>query len=64
MLCSRGSSQSRNQTQVSRIAGGFFTISATREAHASETQVSRIAGGFFTISATREAHASEPLPLH
>jgi len=28
---SRGSSQPRNQTQVSRIAGGFFTIRATRE---------------------------------
>ena len=28
---SRGSSQSRNQTQVSCIAGGFFTSSATRE---------------------------------
>ena len=29
---SRGSSQSRNQTQVSCIAGGFFTSSPTREA--------------------------------
>ena len=29
---SRGSSQSRDQTQVSRIAGGFFTSWATREA--------------------------------
>ena len=29
---SRGSSQPRDQAQVSRIAGGFFTISATREA--------------------------------
>ena len=29
---SRGSSQPRDQTQVSHIAGGFFTISATREA--------------------------------
>ena len=28
----RGSSQPRDQTWVSRIAGGFFTISATREA--------------------------------
>ena len=28
---SRGSSQPRNQTQVSRIAGGFFTIWANRE---------------------------------
>ena len=29
---SRGSSQLRNRTQVSRIAGGFFTSWATREA--------------------------------
>ena len=29
---SRGSSQPRNQTQVSCIAGGFFTVWATREA--------------------------------
>ena len=26
MPCSRGSSQLRDQTQVSRIAGGFFTV--------------------------------------
>ena len=31
-LFSRESSQPRDQTQVSRIAGGFFTIWATREA--------------------------------
>ena len=30
---SRGSSQPEDQTQVSRIAGRFFTISATRETH-------------------------------
>ena len=30
---SRGSTQPRNQTQVSCIAGGFFTSSVTREAH-------------------------------
>ena len=30
---SRGSSQPRNQTQVSHIAGGFFNSWATREAH-------------------------------
>ena len=29
---SRGSSQPRDRTQVSRIAGGFFTTSPTREA--------------------------------
>ena len=32
MPSSRGSSQARGQAQVSRIAGGFFTIGATREA--------------------------------
>ena len=42
----RGPSQPRDQTQVSRIAGGFFT------------QVSLIAGGFFTSWATREAQES------
>ena len=31
-LCSRGSSQPRDQTQVSHMAGGFFTSWATREA--------------------------------
>ena len=30
---SRGSSQPRDRTQVSHIAGGFFTCWATREAH-------------------------------
>ena len=30
---SRGSSQPRDRTQVSRIASGFFTSRATREAH-------------------------------
>ena len=33
MHSSRGSSQPRNGTQVSRTAGGFFTIWVTREAH-------------------------------
>ena len=32
MASSRGSSQPRDRTQVSHIAGGFFTIWATREA--------------------------------
>ena len=68
---SRGSSQPRDQTQVSHIAGGFFTIWATREAQDTglgslsllqqicPTQesfgVSSIAGRFFTNWATREA---------
>ena len=33
MPSSRGSSQLRDQTQVSCIAGGFFTVWTTREAH-------------------------------
>ena len=32
MPSSKGSSQPRDQTQVSHIAGGFFTFLATREA--------------------------------
>ena len=32
MISSRGSSQPRDQTQVFRIAGGFFTSLASREA--------------------------------
>ena len=35
MLSSRGSSQPRDRTQVSQIAGGFFLSWATREAHTS-----------------------------
>ena len=33
ILFSRGSSQPKDWTQVSHIAGGFFTVWATREAH-------------------------------
>ena len=32
VLFSRGSSQPKDQTQVSHIAGGFFTSGVTREA--------------------------------
>ena len=39
MPSSRGSSQPRDWTQVSHIAGGFLTVWATREAH-SNTQYS------------------------
>ena len=35
---SRGSSQPRDQTQVSHIASGFFTSWATREAHLLKAQ--------------------------
>ena len=69
---SRGSFQPSDRTQVSRIAGEFFTSWVTREAHAywsgclsllqwifmtwNRTRVSCIAGRFFTSWATREAH--------
>ena len=33
----RGSSRPRDQTQVSHTAGGFFTVSATREAQESKS---------------------------
>ena len=39
---SRGSSQSRDQTQVSLTAGGFFTAWATREAHKSSQKPSEV----------------------
>ena len=38
MPSSRGSSQAKDGTQVSSIAGGFFTIWATREALKSITE--------------------------
>ena len=37
MTSSRGSSQPRDQTQVSLTAGGVFTVWATREAHRKST---------------------------
>ena len=68
---SRGSSQSRNQTQVSCIAGRFFTSWATRKSKntgvdslfplqqksqpRNRTGVSFLAGGFFTNWALRKA---------
>ena len=58
MLSSRGSSQPRDQTQVSHIAGGFFTTRPTWEARARDgvplsggsphgdfSEASNIAGG-------------------
>ena len=48
MFSSRGSSQPRDWTQVSWIAGGFFTVWATREA-----QEYWSAGRFFTSRAAR-----------
>ena len=70
--CSRGSSQPRDRTQVSCIAGGFFASWATRKPKNTgvgspsllqrifQTQdrarVSHIEGRFFTNWAIREAH--------
>ena len=71
MPSSRGLSQPRDWTQVFHIAGGFFTIWATREAQECwsgypipslgdllDPEVNRgsPAGRFFTSWATREAH--------
>ena len=44
MPSSRGSSQSRDRTQVSHIAGGFFTIWATREAQVSLVVLAKFQG--------------------
>jgi len=66
---SKGSSQPRDQTQVSRIAGRFFTIWATNcgllfpssgdlpdpGVEATSLMSPALAGGFFTTSATWEA---------
>ena len=48
---SRGSSQTRDQTQVSCIAGGFFTSWATREARSMDVSLST----FWAIVKDREA---------
>ena len=68
---SRGSSQTTDRTQVSRIAGGFFTSWTTREAYLewvaypfsrgssqprNGTRVSCIAGRFFTNWAIRKSY--------
>ena len=62
---SRGSSQPRDWTQVSCIAGRFFTSWATRDAYPfssgsfwprNRTRVPCVVGGFFTNWAIREAH--------
>ena len=48
---SRGSSQPRDQTWVSWIAGRFFTIWATREAHQDRLKGTGLFGDFFKIFA-------------
>ena len=46
---SRGSSQPRDQTQVSHIAGGFFTSRTTREAQALDWKGEKL-GGSLAVS--------------
>ena len=46
---SRGSSQCRDQTQVSHIAGGFFTSWATREANLAYIESIYMLGGGVVI---------------
>ena len=56
LLFSRGSSQPRDQTHVSRIAGGFFTSWATREARSSvEWVTNRLKRVLFMHTLPREA---------
>ena len=50
MLSSRGSSQPRDRTQVSRLAGGFFDIRATREALCSSQSCIIVQKGYFGIA--------------
>ena len=47
---SKGSSQPRDQTQVSCIAGGFFTIWATREAQIWQSSTLYFMAAMFFIS--------------
>ena len=52
MPSSRGSSQTRDQSQVSRIAGGFFTVGATREG-ITRMHIARKSGNQFALSYRR-----------
>ena len=53
MPSSKGSSQPRDQTQVSHIAGGFFTSRATREAPVWHSKCSKIFSSFQSLSRVR-----------
>ena len=59
---SRGSSQSRNRTQVSCIAGGFFTNWATREAQIWQ-EVFSIHSSFPSSQQTKDLTANSPFSL-
>ena len=78
-FCPLLSSQPRDLTQVSHIAGGFFTSWATREAQEyqeyypfsrrssqprNRTRVYCIASGFFTVWAIREAQVVKKPPAN
>ena len=56
---SRGTSQPRDQTRVSCIAGGFFTTSATWEA-----QISCIIWWYLTYESESHSVVPNSLPLH
>ena len=64
VLFFRGSSQPRDQTQVSRIAGGFFTVWAPREAHKQHLIQQRKIKAFLLRSGIRQGCLLAPLPLN
>ena len=53
---SRGSSQPRDQTQVSCIAGGFFTSLATREAQEHWSGYPTPSPGIFPTQESNQGH--------
>ena len=59
---SRGSSQPKDQTQVSRIAGRFFTIGATREAPSTKWPAANVAWAHDPVGTQR--HEWDLFPLH
>ena len=64
MPSSRGSSQLRDRTQVSRIAGRFFTIRATRETlNMSSVQFSSVTQICLTLCDPMN-HSTPGLPVH
>ena len=60
---SRGSSQARDRTQVSHIAGRFLTIWATREADYEMPQFSSVAQSCSTFCNPMD-HSMPGLPVH
>ena len=64
VLSFRGSSQPRDQTQVSRVAGGFFTLWATREAHKQHLIQQGKIKAFLLRSGIRQGCLLAPLPFN